>query len=68
MKKINLKNLFGKLELKNKEIDDFDQMKCEKTLTGHTSHVFCLEVLKTGEIVSRSGDNSIKMWDPITGQ
>ena len=33
------------------------------TFTGHTSTVWALTILPNGNIVSRSSDNTIKIWD-----
>ncbi len=41
--------------------------KCAATLTGHEGPVLCLLVLPGGEILSGSGDTTVKMWAPGGG-
>ncbi|GIL93050.1 hypothetical protein Vretifemale_20531 [Volvox reticuliferus] len=41
--------------------------KCVSTLTGHQGPVLCLLVLEGGEVLSGSGDTSVKMWGPGGG-
>ncbi|GIL66282.1 hypothetical protein Vafri_19894 [Volvox africanus] len=41
--------------------------KCVSTLTGHQGPVLCLLVLEGGEVLSGSGDTSVKMWAPGGG-
>lgn len=38
------------------------------TLNGHTAHVNCVEVIKSGLIFTGSNDCTIKLWDPETCQ
>ncbi len=35
-----------------------------KTLPGHAGYVSCLAIAQSGELVSGSDDNTIKVWDP----
>ena len=53
---ISIEKIFGKLVRKNFAIKDFE---CKKSLNGHTSSVWALKILETGEIASGSQDNSI---------
>ncbi|GLC42085.1 hypothetical protein PLESTB_001066500 [Pleodorina starrii] len=41
--------------------------KAVASLTGHTGPVLCLLVLPGGEVLSGSGDTSVKMWGPGGG-
>src|SRR5271154_6881028 len=41
---------------------------CLRTLIGHTQIINQLIQLSTGEIVSRSEDYSLKIWNPKTGE
>lgn len=41
--------------------------KCAASLSGHLGPVLCLLVLPGGEILSGSGDTSVKMWAPGAG-
>ena len=37
---------------------------CERVLEGHTNLIICLAVLPNGKVVSTSGDNTLRVWDP----
>ena len=36
-------------------------------MTGHVSYIIGLKVLKNGDLVSGSGDGTIKIWDAKNG-
>ena len=38
-----------------------------KTLNGHTGYVTCLKLLPSNQLVSGSKDNTVKVWDLVTG-
>ena len=42
---------------------NFENSKCIKTLTGHTSTVCCLQLIDTNTLASGSYDNTIKIWN-----
>ncbi len=42
-------------------------IKCTKRLTGHSDAVMSLQYDKD-RIVTGSADNTIKVWDPVTGK
>ena len=44
-----------------------DSGECVKTLNGHSKWIWRLEQLESGELVSCSWDNTIKMWDLSEG-
>ena len=41
--------------------------KCLKTLRGHIGSLLCLQMLHSGQLVSGSGDKTIKIWDTTAG-
>ena len=47
------------------KIWNVEEGKCLKTLEGHTSAVYCIEVLDNGEIVSGSDDKTIRIWNLV---
>ena len=48
---------------------DIIGVTCLKTLFGHNKEVRCVKFYLNGDrIISASGDKSIKLWDPKTGQ
>ena len=56
-------NEYNIIKNKKKEINIKD-IKCVKTITGHTSSVFSLILLKDKRIASCSADNTIRIYDP----
>ena len=42
---------------------DLNNYTCIKTITGHTGHVFSLNQLPDGKLVSGASDWSIIVWD-----
>jgi WD40 repeat protein len=40
----------------------------QKTLRGHTFHVFSIVLLKNGHLASASGDGSVKVWNTTSGK
>ena len=43
-------------------------MECIQTLLGHSNIVICVRVLSVNKLASGSRDNTIKIWDLVTGQ
>jgi WD40 repeat protein len=48
---------------KNGDIKIWDYADLKKTITGHTSYVSSLVLLKNGNLASSSLDNTIKIWN-----
>jgi WD40 repeat protein len=46
---------------------DINTGECLKTLLGHTKYVWCLKVLSIEQVLSGSGDETIKLWNIISG-
>ncbi|CAF1101933.1 unnamed protein product [Brachionus calyciflorus] len=49
------------------KILDIEKECVIKTLTGHTSYVFCLKLINKTTLASRSNDNSVKIWNIDSG-
>ena len=46
----------------NEEVKEI-RGECLKTLQGHTSSLYCLQMLPSGQLASGSSDKTIKIWD-----
>jgi WD40 repeat protein len=46
----------------NLKLIDLNKNQVVKDLVGHNNYVFGLEMLDNGQLISYSGDNTIKMW------
>jgi WD40 repeat protein len=47
---------------------DLEERKEVRTLQGHTRPIFSLKVLKIGNLVSCSSDDTLKIWDPCLSE
>jgi WD40 repeat protein len=53
-------NIIGEIDF---NLNNLENVKCIKTLNGHTGGVYCLTIINNDKIVSGSSDNSIKIWN-----
>jgi WD40 repeat protein len=65
----NCEVAIGSIENTIKLFNIFKSDSCIKTFSGHTNHVWCLEVYDNKKkLVSGSYDNTVKVWSLITGE